>query len=99
MRGLGLRQIQRSYSFFLLVSWRGQYIIKNSTGTKIVICGNSVKFGLVMSVLKCFDTVPDLSNLTYDETQGLVFYSGEGENIGTRRGVVELLELIVILLF
>ena len=26
-------------------------------------------------------------------------YSGEGENIGTRRGVVELLELVVILLF
>ena len=26
-------------------------------------------------------------------------YSGEGENIGTRKGVVELLELVVILLF
>ena len=26
-------------------------------------------------------------------------YSGEGENIGTRRGAVELLELVVILLF
>ena len=26
-------------------------------------------------------------------------YLGEGENIGTRRGVVELLELVVILLF
>jgi len=26
-------------------------------------------------------------------------YSGEGENIGTCRGVVELLELVVILLF
>ena len=26
-------------------------------------------------------------------------YSGEGENIGTRRGVVKLLELVVILLF
>jgi len=33
------------------------------------------------------------------ELYPVAVYSGEGENIGTCRGVVELLELVVILLF
>ena len=48
---------------------------------------------------RCVFEPGDLRHVGDGELQGFLWYSGEGGNIGTCRGVVELLELVVILLF